>query len=113
MKTTQSTPMTAPRVLEAVVKAPGEKPRVTLISDTLEAMQSIVGGCIEVVGFDEENVVVCNEEGRLLGLPENVFGIRGTFIVLGRGQDGELGSCADPRAVCKLLREKQPQEERA
>lgn len=58
------------RTLEAVVKAPGERPRVTMIADTLEAMQSIVGGYIEIVGFTEENVIVCNEEGRLLNLPK-------------------------------------------
>lgn len=92
------------RVLEAVVVAPGRKPRVTIIANTLEGLQSIVGGYIEVVGFTEENVIVCNEEGRLLGLPENRMGIRGTFIVLGRG-DGEFGNVCDPRGVIELLSE--------
>lgn len=62
-------PMTAPRMLEAVVKAPGQKPRVTLISDTREALSSIVGGRIEMVSFTEGNVIICNEEGRLMKLP--------------------------------------------
>lgn len=94
------------RSLEAVVKAPGERARVTVIANTLAAMQSIVGGYIEVVGFDEENVIVCNEEGRLLGLPENCLGLCGTFIVLGRGQDGEFGDVVSPKElVARLGRE--------
>lgn len=95
------------RTLEAVVKAPGERPRVTVIADTLEAMQSIVGGYIEIVGFTEENVIVCNEEGRLLNLPENALGLRGTFIALGRGSgDGELGSVVRPKDVVAQLDER-------
>ena len=95
------------RTLEAVVKAPGERPHVTMIADTLEAMQSIVGGYIEIVGFTEENVIVCNEEGRLLNLPENALGLRGTFIVLGRGcGDGELGSVVRPKDVVAQLDER-------
>lgn len=100
-------PLHPVRTLEAVVKAPGERPRVTLVADTLEAMQSIVGGYIEIVGFTEGNVIVCNEEGRLLGLPENALGLRGTFIVLGRGSgDGELGSVVGPKDVVALLDER-------
>lgn len=94
------------RTLEAIVKAPGEKPRVTVIANTLEAMQSIVGGHIEVVGFTNHNVIVCNEEGRMLGLPENAQGICGTMIVLGRGcGDGEFSDVVEVKYVLSLLRE--------
>lgn len=98
-----------PKMLEAVVKGVGQRPRVTLVANTLEAMQSIVGGYIEVVGYDEKNLIVCNEEGRLLGLEENALGICGPFIVLGRGcGDGEFGCVADAKAVCCELREAAP-----
>ena len=56
------------------------------------------------MGLTEEKVIVCNEEGRLLGLPENRMGIRGTFIVLGRGEDGEFGNVCDPRSVIALFK---------
>lgn len=92
------------RTLEAIVKAPGEKPRVTVIANTLEAMQSIVGGRIEVVSFTTHNVIVCNEEGRLLGLPENAHGICGTMIVLGRWH-GEFSDVVGPKYILSLLRE--------
>lgn len=103
MKKKQET-MRPVRTLEAVVKAPGERPHVTMIADTLEAMQSIVGGCIEVVEFTQGNVIICNEEGRLLGLTENTLGICGTLIVLGRGcGDGEFGDVAAPKDTVRLL----------
>lgn len=92
------------RALEAVVVAPGRRPRVTIIADTLAGLQSIVGGYIEVVDFTPENIIVCNEEGRMLGLPENRMGICGTFIVLGRGKNGRFGSVVDPCRVVEHMR---------
>lgn len=75
-----------------------------MIVDTLEAMQSIVGGYIEVVGLSEENVIVCNEEGRILGLPANALGICGTLIVLGRGRgDAGFGCVVGAKDVVRLL----------
>lgn len=100
--------MTAPRMLEVLIKAPQDRARLTLMVDTLEAMQSIVGGAIEVKDLDERHVIVCNEEGRLRGLPGNVLGICGTFIVLGRGDGDAFGSVEDPRAVRGLLAGEDP-----
>lgn len=39
------------------------------VPDTLEALQQAVGGYIEVVPLTEQLCVICNEEGKLLGLP--------------------------------------------
>ena len=51
---------------------PQKKPTVREIDPGLEAMQEIVGGSIEAgYPFDESVVLVCNEEGKLLGLPLN------------------------------------------
>ncbi len=44
---------------------------VTNISDSLENLQKHVGGYIEAVTVCSDLVILCNEEGRLLGLPEN------------------------------------------
>ena len=55
-----------------VIMCPVDRPPyVTNISNTLENMQRSVGGYIETVVLDNHSVVVCNEEGRLLGLQEN------------------------------------------
>ena len=54
-----------------IVYCPVEgEPSVMMIDNTLEAMQKLVGGYIETITFGDY-VVICNEEGRLKGLPEN------------------------------------------
>jgi len=45
-------------------------PSVMMIDNTLKAMQELVGGYIETVTYGHY-VVVCNEEGRIKGLPDN------------------------------------------
>lgn len=51
---------------------PGEKSALAEISETLETMQKIVGGYIQVLyPFDDPIALVCNEEGKLLGLSLN------------------------------------------
>ena len=47
-------------------------PTVQEIDGSLESMQKIVGGTIQAVyAFDEPVCIVCNDEGKLLGLPMN------------------------------------------
>ena len=51
---------------------PGKAPRLTEIGDSLESMQAVVGGSIQAVyPFEEPVALVCNEEGKCLGLPLN------------------------------------------
>lgn len=51
------------------MKAPYEKE----IAGDLKSMQAIVGGFIQAVYLfeDEELALICNEEGKLIGLPYN------------------------------------------
>lgn len=44
---------------------------VRKIDSGLNAMQKIVGGLIEMVSLSDNVDLVCNEEGRLIGLPLN------------------------------------------
>ena len=48
---------------------------ITIIEEgkepTLEEMQKIVGGSIEIVYDDGNMQIICNEEGKILGLPYN------------------------------------------
>ena len=56
--------------LKILVVEPMKPCEVREIPDTLEAMQQIVGGCIESVSFERE-AIICNENGKLLDLPFN------------------------------------------
>ena len=49
---------------------PGKEPEEVTIPNTLEAMQEMVGGFIEIVYLDGV-CLVCNEEGKLMGLEGN------------------------------------------
>lgn len=55
--------------MKVVVMKPDALPDVQDIPNTLKALQELVGGYIEVVTLGEDVAVVCNENGRLLGLP--------------------------------------------
>ena len=55
--------------MKVVVMKPDALPDVQDIPNTLEALQDLVGGYVEVVTVGDNVAVVCNEEGRLDGLP--------------------------------------------
>ena len=80
------------RKIKVIIKRPDEEyGHMTHISDSLENLQKTVGGYIECVTFSQF-VILCNEEGKIRGLPFNMnIGtfdtLVGTIIVL--GIDGE------------------------
>ena len=56
--------------MNVLLVAPMEPPRRVEIENSLESMQAVVGGLIQAVyPFDEPVALVCNDEGKLLGLP--------------------------------------------
>jgi hypothetical protein len=58
--------------IKVVLVKPMQKPQVVEIGSSLESMQATVGGCIEqIMPFDEEVALVCNEDGKNDGLPLN------------------------------------------
>ena len=58
--------------ITVVILEPGEMARVGTIEATLGGMQDFVGGYIEACyPFEEEVCIVCNEEGKINGLPLN------------------------------------------
>lgn len=77
--------------MRIIKKLPGQRPEVVDIENTLEALQEAVGGYIEAVTFAEDAALICNEEGRLLGLQHNctVLGIPFVGPVLAVGVTGE------------------------
>ena len=58
--------------MQVVVVEPKKKPVVQDIDSGLESMQRTVGGSIQAIyPFEEPVALICNEEGKLLGLPLN------------------------------------------
>ena len=77
--------------MKAIRKKPGAQPEIIEVDNTLKALQTEVGGYIETVTIASDAVVICNEEGRILGLPDNCRGCGvdfvGTILVVGRNKD--------------------------
>ena len=56
--------------MKVLVIQPEKAPEEREISGSLESMQAVVGGLIQAVyPFEEPVALICNEEGKLLGLP--------------------------------------------
>lgn len=77
---------------------PGKAPAVTTLNNDLRSLQTAVGGRIELVDIDDGVCILCNEEGKLMGLEGNRrLGsdiLVGTFFVLG-SSGGKLTSLTD------------------
>ena len=77
---------------------PGRKPERITIPHTLDAMQSMVCGYIQAIyPYEDSIAIVCNEEGKLLGMEPNrairnedgdiLDIICGTFFICGLSED--------------------------
>ena len=77
--------------MKVIRKKPGCGPEIVDIENTLEAFQVEVDGYIEAVTISSDAVIICNEEGHILGLPYNChfLGIEfvGTILIVGRSGD--------------------------
>ena len=81
-------------MIKVIIIEPGKAPYLKEIVDELECLQEIVGGYIEpIYPFEDDVALVCNEEGKLNGLPQNralisnengdiMDIIRGTFFLV-------------------------------
>ncbi len=58
--------------IKVLLVEPEKYPKEIVIDDTLEAMQEVVDGDIEeYMPFDDDVAIICNEEGKMRGLPLN------------------------------------------
>lgn len=85
--------------MKVLLVKPGEYPEVKEIRDGLKSMQELVGGLIQVIyPFEDPVALVCNDEGKLLGLELNralrhpetgqVYDIiSGSFFICGLGEE--------------------------
>ena len=73
--------------IRVLVVEPMKEPKVEYIENTLDGMQRVVGGLIEEIDLNDNTVLVCNEEGKLMNLQANRrVGrdvIAGTFFIAG------------------------------
>ena len=97
----------------------GKEAELREIGSGLESLQEAVGGWIEAVyPYKDPVAIVCNEEGKLDGLPLNralrdedgyIYDvIAGTFLVVGLTEDN-FGSLSNELAECYLERFHQPE----
>lgn len=79
--------------------APNKEPQVAVIENTLVKTREIIGGNMEEVFISDDAVLICNEEGKLLGFPANrKVGsdiIAGTFLIAGNDGSEEYASLTD------------------
>ena len=85
--------------------APLERPSVCHLENRLSALQRAVSieadyiGLIEIIDLDEKACILCNEEGKLIGLMPNrrIEGdiICGVFYVTGQDSEGNLTSLSE------------------
>ena len=97
--------------MRILVVKPECRPEVKEIDGSLKSMQEVVGGLIQALNpFAESGVaLVCNDEGRLLGLPAN-RGLRdeygrmydivcGTFFICGAPADCDHFTSLTPEQI--------------
>lgn len=100
--------------MKVLIVEPGKHSRKADITHTLESMQAIVDGCIEITYPWKDAVgLVCNDEGLLRQLPFNRLvapgsGIFGTFFLCGLGEE-DLTDLPDDMADKYLKLLYQPQ----
>ena len=86
---------------------PGKHPVVTVLNGDLDSLQKAVSigadyqGLIEIIGIGNGDCILCNEEGKLIGLEGNRrVGsdiIAGVFYIVSEGEDGELVSLSEEK----------------
>lgn len=86
------------KTMKVLLVEPDKAPQVIEMPNTLKALQTAVGGNIEVIyPYDDMVGLVCNEEGKINSSPLNraVYGednlvidiIAGNFLVVGLSED--------------------------
>jgi len=84
--------------MKILIVEPMKRPKVREIDGSLESMQAVVGGTIQAVyPFEDEVALICNDEGKMIGLSPNRFLrdeagepydlIHGTFFLAGLGEE--------------------------
>lgn len=85
--------------LKALIVDPNKNPEVIYLDTDLDNLQELVGGNVqEVYPFDDNVCLLCNENGKDIGLEENRYisesgySIFGTFLIVGDAGDEDYVS---------------------
>ena len=91
--------------MRVIRKDPGRPPELMELENTLAALQQAVGGYIETVTLSVDTAIICNEEGRLRGLPYNCDFLGISFVgpILVVGIDGDEMCSLDDGDAALLL----------
>lgn len=92
--------------MKVLMVEPGKSPYETEIEGGLESLQAAVGGDIQATyPFDDLVGLICNDEGKLLGMPLNralyddggrMYDIvAGNFLIVGLGEEDFIGLSPD------------------
>ena len=101
--------MSRSKTIRVLIVEPNKQPYAAEIPSGLASLQHQVGGLIQALyPFEDSAAVICNDEGKLLGLPWNRVltdddGIPydilvGTFLVVGLTED-DFGSLSEEQVV--------------
>ena len=114
---------------ESVIKVlkvePHKTPEVIYLENKLEVLQTAVSigadyrGLIEIISLDSESCIICNEEGKLIGLePNRRLGsdiLCGVFYIAGQNKHGDFVSLPEHLikrySSCFAVPEDIPEEE--
>lgn len=101
--------------MTVVLVEPGRPARIERMRGELRDMQKLVGGSIETVHpFDDNTVLICNEEGKLEGLPPNRTinkdVIAGTFFICAETPAGDDFTSLDRKQLKEYLQKFQEPE---
>ena len=93
--------------IRVLVVEPGKNPKVTTLQNDLDSLQKAVSigadyqGLIEIISIGNGDCILCNEEGKLIGLDGNRrLGddiIVGVFYIMSDNEEGELVSLSEKK----------------
>ena len=91
--------------IKVLMVEPGKHPKVTTLANNLDSLQKAVSigadyqGLIEIIGIGNGDCLLCNEEGKLIGLDGNRrLGndiIVGVFYIISEDEEGNLVSLSE------------------
>ena len=91
--------------IKVLMVEPGNHPMLTTLANNLDALQKAVSigadyqGLIEIVSLGNGDCIMCNEEGKLIGLEGNRrLGddiLVGVFYIMSENEDGDLVSLSE------------------
>lgn len=98
--------MNEKKIIKVLVVKPEQVPTIAEYEDRLETWQQLVGGYIELFyPFEDDVAILCNDEGKIDGLPLNravkdangeiLDIIAGTFAVVGLDDEDGFRSLTD------------------